>query len=153
MFLYLIYNFSMTEIPVSKNPPCPADYYTSMLRKMLKKGYIRKDGKFLKQKPKKANKNASCSDNEEVEYRFLYTNLQVQQICKTDIDEFIMQQKTKYLAHLARQSSCCISKKLLFNADRYTKCGNHTDTLEESVLKHHMIDADQFYRQAIRREF
>ena len=106
--------------------------YTTMLRKMVKGGYRRK---------------------KDSEFHFVLTNSDIHNICQTtNIEQFISQQQTQYLAHLARQSNATITKKLLFNDDKYTKRGKQI-TLESAVMENEQCLADEFYRKALKREY
>jgi hypothetical protein len=143
--------------------------YTSMLRKMLKNGFIRKDGKYMAKKTKsKIGKKISDvietekepqPDNEEqeaveVEFRYKLSNNDVLRICKAkEVTEFIKKQQKKYLAHLARQPNTRITKRLLFNDDKYHKGGNLQKTLEQQVIDDLHCTADQFYKNALNRVY
>ena len=85
-----------------------------MLRKMMKGGYRRKEG--------------------DEEFGYVYTNYDVLRICVTDdIAAFAQQQQRTYLAHRARKPNISLTKRLLFNRDKYTKPGKQY-TLEDIVL-------------------
>ena len=107
--------------------------YIGMLRKMMKGGYRRKKG-----------------DNE---FGYVYSNSDVIRICKTeDISAFVQRQQKTYLAHLARKPNSSLTKRLLFNNDKYTKPGKQY-TLEDIVLGNEGCTADAFYRQALNRKY
>ena len=70
-----------------------------MLRKMLRKGFSRKEN----------------------QWSYVLTNDAVLQICKTEtVTTFIYRQQRKYLAHLIRRDDSSLPKKLLFNNDKKT---------------------------------
>ena len=96
---------------------------------MVRNGFIRKDGKFLKQK---------ADQNEDIipVYSYRYTNEDILKITKSEhLNSFIMRLKSRYLAHLARQSNSTISKQLTFAVkDNNVKSGNSILTLEESHI-------------------
>jgi hypothetical protein len=107
--------------------------YIGMLRKMVKGGYRRKKG--------------------EEEFHYVYTNNDIVRICGTeDIAVFVQRQQKKYLAHLARKPNSSLTKRLLFNSDKYTKPGKQY-TLETIVLENERCTADTFYRQALNRKY
>ena len=104
--------------------------YIKMLRKMIRNGYQRSD------------------DN-----HYIFTNKNVHDICKTeDITDFVGRQQTSYLAHIVRQHNSTLTKRLLFNDNKYTKHGRRTDTLQDKVLKYNQMTADKFFKAALRRE-
>ena len=124
--------------------------YVGLLRRMLKDGFMRKDGTFLKKKLKK--KQEEDQTDEEVEYRFKFTNEDILRICRAEpVMAFVKKQQKKYVAHLARQSNDSITKRLLFNDDKYSKRGNLQRTLEQQVLSDCQITADKFYSLALKK--
>lgn len=120
---YSCQTWSLSTAQLNKINSC----YINCLRKLLKNGFIRKDGKFLKKKDKYEN-------DEVIEYSFRYSNDDVLKITKCEnLEGFIMRLKTNYLAYLARQPNTTISKQLIFAVnDDNKKKGNSLDTLEES---------------------
>ena len=105
--------------------------YTSMLRKMVKRGYRRKPG---------------------TEWSFVLSNKDLHTICGTeDVSDFTARQQKKYLAHLSRQPNTSMTKKLLFNSNDASKPGR-ISTLETKVLMNENCTRDKFYRKALNRE-
>jgi hypothetical protein len=69
-----------------------------MLRRMLKNGFIRKDGSYVKKTDDKVN------NNEDDEFRYRYSNADLLHICKTtSITDFTATLQARYLAHIARR--------------------------------------------------
>ena len=66
---------------------------------------------------------------------------------------YVAKQQTKYLAHMARQETSSTAKKLLFNDNKNVKKGRPAIAMEQQVLQHTGLTADQFYRNALKREF
>ena len=64
----------------------------------------------------------------------------------------VAKQQASYLAHLARQSNHCFTKKLLFNDNTQTKKGRPIETLEDKVIKNTCQTKDKFYREALQRK-
>ena len=108
--------------------------YINMLRKMINKGFKRR--------------NISDSD-----YTYVLSNENVLTICKTEnILEYIQRQQMKYLAHIARRPNTTFIKRLLFSDVKVTKRGRPIITLEEHVLQYVKMTADQFYKKALKKE-
>lgn len=115
-----------------------------MLRRMIKNGFIRKDGKDAKHQKK------TDDDDQDTEFRYRYTNSDLLHICKTtSITDYTAKLQAKYLAHVARRSNLNTSKQLLFNDNKNQKIGRPYETLEQKVLKEQKITADQFYKLAL----
>ena len=68
------------------------------------------------------------------------------------IDKLRLRQQTNYLAHLVRQSNTTLTKRLLFNENKYCKRGRRTETLCDKVLKITGTNRDQFCKAALKRE-
>ena len=78
-----------------------------------------------------------------------YTNERLLQICKReDIIHFIRRQQQSYLGHVARYSDSSIVKQLVYNANKYGRCGQPPITLESQVLKNTGLTREQFYVDA-----
>ena len=104
-----------------------------MLRKMIKGGLQRYD--------------------EENDFRYKICNKKLLEICNTEnVTDFIARQQTKYLAQLVRQSNTTLTKRLLFNENKYRKRGRRTETLCDKVLKITGTNKDQFCKAALKRE-
>merc|ERR1719220_2793702 len=103
---------------------------------------------------KRARNSKSNDDTAEGnEFKLLYTNADVLQICKTqELTDFVAQQQSKYLAHLCRQPHQTLTKQLLFNDDKYSKRGNRCETLEEQVMRKFCTTPEQFYKLALERK-
>ena len=105
--------------------------YASMLRKMVKGGYRRK---------------------EETDFHYVLSNDDLHKICHTEnIETFVGRQQKKYLAHIARKPNLSMVKRLLFNDNKHTKPGRQT-TLENVVLEKEQCTAEEFYRRALDRK-
>ena len=106
--------------------------YTSMLRKMVKDGYRRKNN---------------------TEWNFQLSNSDLHRICGTEeISNYTARQQKKYLAHIARKPNTNLTKKLLFNDNKAHKPGRQAN-LENSVLMNEQCTADAFYKRALNREY
>ena len=102
---------------------------------------------------KRAKVSKSSSADEGNEFKLLYTNADVLRICKTQkLSDFVVQQQSKYLAHLCRQPHQTLTKQLLFNDDKYSKRGNRCETLEEQVMNKLCTTPEQFYKLALERK-
>lgn len=74
--------------------------YYGMLRRMIKNGFIRKDGKDAKHQKK------TDDDDQDTEFRYRYTNSDLLHICKTtSITDYTAKLQANYLAHVARRSN------------------------------------------------
>jgi len=105
--------------------------YMTMLRKMINNGFKRE--------------NVS-EDN----FSYVLSHEEVLKICKTEnIIDYIQRQQVKYLAHIARRSNSFFIKRLLFPDVKVTKRGRRIMTLEDYVLSHLQMTADQFYKKAL----
>ena len=83
------------------------------------------------------------------DYRLRYSNERILQIChKTDLIDFIRQQQASFLGHVARYDDNSIVKQLVYNADKYGRCGQPPITLESQVLKHRNVSRLEFYTSA-----
>ena len=92
--------------------------------------------------------NGSKTEN----FKYVITNEEIIEICHTeDIHKFVERQQSSYLAHLARQSNSCLTKRLLFNDDKQTKIGRPIETLEDKVIKAAQVSKDAFYKSALSR--
>ena len=88
------------------------------------------------------------------EYHYQITNLKLHEICKTeDVTDLVTRQQVNYCAHLVRQPNTCLTKRLLFNDNKYCKRGRRTETLKDKVLKITSTTKDIFYKDAIKRKF
>ena len=105
--------------------------YMSMLRKMMKNGYLRK-----------AN-----------QWSFVYTNEDVKRICHaSDVLQFVKKQQRNYAAHIIRQDNSTIAKRLMFNNDAAKRQGRQA-TLKRMVLTNEELNEEDFCRLAMRRRF
>ena len=87
--------------------------YVSMLRKMVRGGYKRKEG----------------------EWAYKITNEQLIKMCKTEsVSDFVKRQRKRYLAHVIRLPNSSTTKRLMFNANATSVPGNYTP-FYQSVLK------------------
>ena len=103
--------------------------FVNMLRKMVKGGFQRYD-----------------------DFRYVMTNNKALEICNAeDVINFVSRQQTSYLAHIVRQPNTTLSKRLVFNDNKYTKQGRKNETLEDKVLKYNQQTADQFFKAALKR--
>ena len=81
------------------------------LRKMLRNGFRRK------------------FPNDENSFKLFYSNNDIHRICKSrDVSEFIKIQQRNYAAHLVRSDNGNMTKKLLFQEGKCSKCGRNTNT-------------------------
>ena len=103
--------------------------YVSMLRKMVRGGYKRKEG----------------------EWAYKITNEQLIKMCKTEsVSDFVKRQRKRYLAHVIRLPNCSTTKRLMFNSDATTIPGNHT-SFYQSVLKAEGTNIHQFGTMALEK--
>ena len=98
--------------------------YVTMLRKMIRKGFERREGEWALQ----------------------YSNQQILNICKTEsIEDFVLRQKRQYLAHVIRLPDTAITKRIAFN-DTTTQIPGRRITFLDSTLMETPIS--QFAREA-----
>ena len=103
--------------------------YTSMLRKMVRGGYKRKEG----------------------EWGYKITNEQLIKMCKTEsVSDFVKRQRKRYLAHVIRLPNNSTTKRLMFNSDATTVPGNHTPFFQ-SVLMAEGTNIQQFGIMALEK--
>ena len=125
--------------------------YSSMLRKMIKGGYRRKNNNEwifkIGEDVVKMNKGGKTN------WSFALSNEDLHNICGTEnIDIYVGRQQQKYLAHIARQPNNTLTKQLLFNCDESHKPGPKL-TLESNVLNNLQCSADEFYKKALNRRY
>ena len=88
----------------------------------------------------------------ETGWSFEKSNSELHRICGTeDVSKYTARQHRNYLAHLARQASTRLTKRLLFNCNEGRKRGPQP-TLEKSVLQTEQCTANEFYRKALNRD-
>ena len=105
--------------------------YRKMLRRMIRGGF---------------------QQNEDYHYKI--TNSKLHEICKTeDVSDFVARQQVNYCAHLVRQPNTFLTKRLLFNDNKYCKRGRRTETLKDKVLKITRTTEDRFHKDALNRKF
>ena len=105
--------------------------YRKMLRRMIRGGF---------------------QQNEDYHYKI--TNSKLHEICKTeDVSDFVARQQVSYCAHLVRQQNTFLTKRLLFNDNKYCKRGRRTETLKGKVLKITRTTEDRFHKDALNRKF
>ena len=103
--------------------------YTSMIRKMVRKGYRRKRDTWS----------------------FVLTNEQLLQIGKTeDLKSFIAKQQKRYLAHTIRRDDSSLAKKLLFSYSRSTR-GRQLMTLMDAVTTKERCSVKQVIDKSVSR--
>ena len=106
--------------------------YMSMLRKMVRGGFKRKEN----------------------DWAFAYSNADIKRICDTsDATDFIRRQQLKYVAHIVRKDNKSILKRLFFNSDDRRIAGAPQATLKSIVLKDCGCSESRFYKQAMERRF
>ena len=105
--------------------------YISMIRKMVKGGYRRKEGSFS----------------------YVLSNQDLLQKSNTEsITRYVQRQQRNYVAHTVRKPDNSITKKLLFNGDRPSKQGRKV-TLYRSVIENEEVTPDAFHTSALSRQF
>ena len=89
------------------------------------------------------------------DYQYKITNSKLHEICKTEdvFDDFVARQQVNYCAHLVRQQNTFLTKRLLFNDNKYCKRGRRTETLKDKVLKITRTTEDRFHKDALNRKF
>ena len=88
------------------------------------------------------------------DYHYKITNSKLHEICKTeDVSDFVARQQVNYCAHLVRQQNTFLTKRLLFNDNKYCKRGRRTETLKDKVLKITRTTEDRFHKDALNRKF
>ena len=103
--------------------------YNTMIRKMVRGGYRRKEGSFS----------------------YELTNEELLQKCKTEsIIQHIQRQQRNYVAHTIRKPDTSITKRLLFNNNKRTKQGRQI-TLYNTVIKNECTTPEVLHRNALSR--
>ena len=103
--------------------------YVSMLRKMIRGGYRRKEGT----------------------YHFELTNKNILEKSKTDdVTKFISKAQQRFVAHVIRGDNNRITKCLMFNDDIYRKKG-YQNSVYKSVLKNVEISPDELHKNSLLR--
>lgn len=126
--------------------------YSSMLRKMIKGGYRRKNNNewTFKIGQDVVKMKGGNTNNE---WSFALSNEDLHNICRTEnINIYVRRQQQKYLAHIARQPNNTLTKQLLFNCDESRKPGPKL-TLESNVINNLQCSADEFYKNALDRRY
>ena len=83
------------------------------------------------------------------DYRMKYTNEDILKICRrNDVLDFVQGLQSAYLGHVTRYDDTSIVKQLVYNADKYGRCGQPPATLESQVLKQTNQTREQFYETA-----
>ena len=105
--------------------------YMSMIRKMVKGGYRRKEGSFS----------------------YVLTNQDLLLKCKTEsIDKYIKRQQRNYVAHVIRKPNSSLVKRLLFNSDQGKKRGRQ-QTLYKMVIENERTTPDLLHFNALSRHY
>ena len=105
--------------------------YVSMLRKMVRGGYRRKQGT----------------------YHFVLTNQDILSRCKTEnLHAFIGRIQRNYMAHVVRMEDTRIVKRVLFNDDDRKKRGTMITTYG-TVIKNENTTPESFNKNALARKF
>ena len=105
--------------------------YMSMIRKMIKGGYRRKEGS----------------------YSYELTNEELLRKCRTEnIHQYVKRQQRNYVAHTIRKTDTSITKKLLFNDNQAKKQGPQM-TLYRSVIKNEETTPDVLHYNALSRKY
>ena len=103
--------------------------YMSMIRKMVRGGYRRKQNS----------------------YKYMLTNEDLLRKCDTEsLETYIARQQRNYLAHLIRKPDSSILKQLVFNTNKSNKPGRKI-TLYKTVIENEQTTPDVFNRNAIDR--
>ena len=103
--------------------------YYSMLRKMVRGGYRRKED----------------------QWSYVMTNKHLIELCKTEpVDTYAFHQQRRYLAHIIRREDSSISKKILFNCDRNSRPGRIV-TLKTTVIEREQCTESTFLKRAMEK--
>jgi hypothetical protein len=104
----------------------------SMLRKMIRGGYKRKEN----------------------DWAFVYTNADIKRICNTiDAIDYVKAQQRKFSAHIIRKDNNSIVKKLFFNNNERRIPGAPQATLRRTAIKNEGCTEMQFCKMAKERKF
>ena len=105
--------------------------YNSMLRKMVKGGYRRKEDSWS----------------------FVHTNDDIIRMARTEsIGVYIEKQQRNFLAHIIRMENCSTTKRLLFNNNPSRMAGRDI-TLYSAVMKSQGVTAEVMIQNAITRKY
>ena len=103
--------------------------YMSMIRKMVRGGYRRKENS----------------------YKYVLSNKELLEKCDIEsLDVFIARQQRNYLAHLIRKPDTSTLKQLVFNNNKSKKQGRKI-SLYKTVIENEKTTPDLFNRNAIDR--
>ena len=123
--------------------------YVRFLRRLIPNGYKRK---VSSSETRDDDENQSAAEEAEA-FKLQLSNSEVLKLCQQEeLSEFTGRAQCMYLAHLSRQPHQSLTKRLLFNEDRYKKRGNRIKTLEEQVLTSVNKTSQQFYPIALRKQ-
>ena len=111
--------------------------HMQFLRRMVRGGMSRKSSRDQIKKAKEAKKDGV--EDEELIYinwAWKHTNEDILNICHAEtLQEFIMKQNLRWVAHVVRASNECLTKRLMFVDEKFTKVGYHHKTVYENVVK------------------
>ena len=100
-------------------------------------------------------RNTNLDDKHPDYHKLRYSNDDVLRICKREnVSQRIKSRQEIYLGHIARYADDAYLKQLVYNADKYGRCGQPSKTLESTVLKSInqlkdlQISRQQFYDDA-----
>ena len=125
--VYACQTWNVTQTQMRKM----SSVYTTMIRKMTKGGYKRKDGSWS----------------------YVHTNADLLRMSKTmPLESFVHKQQRNYVGHIVRKDNTSIVKRLMFNDDTSHKQGPQ-NTMLTSVIKTEACSPDELFRDAIARKF
>ena len=91
-------------------------------------------------------------NKKEDELSLVYTNASIYRMCGAEaLEEYILRQKKRYVAHIIRSDNEAVTKRLTFNSDESHRPGR-TNSLLKSVLHHETQAAARFFQDAINRK-
>ena len=93
-------------------------------------------------------------DQQNNDFCYKISTQQLHQICQTeDISTYIRNQQVNFLAHIARQSNDCTTKRMTFEKNPNTRRGRKLNTLVTNGLDFLELDLNQFCQMALDRNF
>ena len=111
--------------------------HMQFLRRLVRGGMSRKSSRDEIKKAKEAMKDG-VEDEEitNINWAWKYSNEDILNICHAEsLQDFIEKQNVRWVAHIVRASNECLTKRLMFVDEKFSKVGYHHKTVYERVVK------------------
>ena len=122
--------------------------YRYFLRSMVWSGHTRVNPPTLQSSHASSD---SSSDEDEVDWRYKMTNVELYRITKTStITDYFQKQQNQWISHTVRRSNHNLCKKLTFHSVQRTKRGRKTPTILENVIHNSGMQAGQYLKSCFK---